>query len=178
MQNHTHTNYNHHWYIKTRLQCSHIFLTRYAKSHIHRLQSWSIHQNKVTMPPYLHDEICKMTHTHRSCSQVVDLAARGHWISSIFVDGSEKWFLACNGTTKLPSLTCTFGLQEHFASGRRKQRKNIDHWTQDDGLFILKTMIIGHGMKLFILMPGCSGLPPRTRLRERSMSQEFFWQLC
>jgi hypothetical protein len=26
-------------------------------------------------------------------------------------------------------------------------------------LFILKTMIIGHKMKLFILMPGGSGLP-------------------
>jgi hypothetical protein len=26
-------------------------------------------------------------------------------------------------------------------------------------LFILKTMIIGHRMKLFILMPGGSGLP-------------------
>jgi hypothetical protein len=29
----------------------------------------------------------------------------------------------------------------------------------DEGLFILKTMIIGHMMKLFILMPGGSGLP-------------------
>jgi hypothetical protein len=34
-----------------------------------------------------------------------------------------------------------------------------DHWTTDEGLFILKTMIIGHGMKLFILMPRGSGLP-------------------
>jgi hypothetical protein len=113
------------------------------------------------MRPYLHDEICKITHTHthRSCSQVVDLVARGHWISSISVDGSENWFLACNETTKLPSLTCTFGLQEHSASGRRKHRKNNDHWTHDEGLFILKTMIIGHRMNLFILMSGGSGLP-------------------
>jgi hypothetical protein len=29
----THTYYSHHWYIRTRLQCSHIFMTRYAKSH-------------------------------------------------------------------------------------------------------------------------------------------------
>jgi hypothetical protein len=94
-----------------------------------------------------------------SCSQVVNLAARGHWISSISVDGLENWFLACNETTKLPSLTCTFGLQEHSASGRRKHRKNNDHWTLDEGLFILKTMIIGRRMKLFILMPGGSGLP-------------------
>jgi hypothetical protein len=50
-------------------------------------------------------------------------------------------------------------LQDHSASGGRKHRKNNDHWTQDEGLFILKTMIIGHRMKLFILMPGGSGLP-------------------
>jgi hypothetical protein len=37
--------------------------------------------------------------------------------------------------------------------------KNNDHWTQDEGLFILKTVIIGHKMKLFILMPGGFGLP-------------------
>jgi hypothetical protein len=48
-------------------------------THTHILRSSLIHQNKVTMRPYLHDEICKITHTHRSCSQVVDLAARGHW---------------------------------------------------------------------------------------------------
>jgi hypothetical protein len=35
MQNHTHTDYSHHWYIRTRLQCGHIFMTRYAKSHTH-----------------------------------------------------------------------------------------------------------------------------------------------
>jgi hypothetical protein len=130
-------------------------------THTHRLQSSLIHQNKVTMRPYLHDEVCKIPHTHRSCSQVVDLAARGHWTSSISLDGSENWFLACNKTTKLPSLTCTFGLQEHSASGGRKHRKNNDHWTKDEGLFILKTMIIGHRMKLFILMPRGSGYLPR-----------------
>jgi hypothetical protein len=134
-------------------------MTRYAKSHTHRLQSSLIHQNKVTMRPYLHDEICKITHTLRSCSQVVNLAARGHWTSSNSLDGLENWSLACNKTTKPPRLTCTFGLQEHSASGGRKHRKNNDHWTKDEGLFILKTMIIGHRMKLFILMPGGSGLP-------------------
>jgi hypothetical protein len=41
------------------------------------------------MRPYLHDEVCKITHTHRSCSQVVDLAARGHRTSSISTDGLE-----------------------------------------------------------------------------------------
>jgi hypothetical protein len=143
MQNHTHADYNHHWYIRTRLQCGHIFMTRYAKSH-----------------------------THRSCSQVVDLATRGHRTSSIFVDGLESWFLAYDETTKLPSLTSTFGLQEHSTSGRRKYRKNNDHWTQDEGLFILKTMIIGHRMKLFILMPGGSGLPtPDTATRKEYVTR-------
>jgi hypothetical protein len=147
-------------------------MMRYAKSHTQRLQSWLIHQNKVTMQPYLHDEICKITHTHRSCSQVVDLAARGHWTSFIFVDGLEDWFLACNETTKLPSLTCTFGSQEHSASGRRKHRKNNDHWTRDEGLFILKTMIIGHRMKLFILMPWGFGLPsPDTATRKEYVTR-------
>jgi hypothetical protein len=84
-------------------------MMRYAKSHTHRLQSSLIHRNKVTMRPYLHDEICKITHTSillagRSCSQVVDLAARGHRTSSIFVDGLENWFVACNETTKQWSL--------------------------------------------------------------------------
>jgi hypothetical protein len=138
----------------------------------HRLQSSLIHQNKVTMRPYFHDEICKITHTHRSCSQVIDLAARGHWTSSIFVDVLENLFLACNETTKLPSLTCTFGLQEHSASGRRKHMKTNDRWTQDEGLFILKTMIIGHKMKLFILMRGGSGLPsPDTAARKKYVTR-------
>jgi hypothetical protein len=143
MQNHTHRDYSQHWYIRTRLQCGHIFMTRYAKSH-----------------------------THRSSSQVVDLVAHGHSTSSIFVDGLESWFLACNGSKNLPSLTCTFGLQEHSASGRRKNRKNNDHWTQDEGLFILKTMIIGNRMKLFILMPGGSGLPsPDTVARKEYVTR-------
>jgi hypothetical protein len=66
------------------------------------------------------------------------------------------------------SLTYTFGLQEHSVGGGRKHRKNNDHWTQDEGLFILKTMIIGHRMKFFILMPGGSGLPsPDTAARKK-----------
>jgi hypothetical protein len=32
---HTQRDYSHHWYIRTRLQCGHIFITRYAKSHTH-----------------------------------------------------------------------------------------------------------------------------------------------
>jgi hypothetical protein len=155
-------------------------------SHTQRLQSSLIHQNKVTIRPYLQTQYEKShtmitviidtseqgcnaaisswrdmqnhTHTHRSCSQVVGLAARGHRTKSIFVDGLENWFLACDETTKFPSLTCTFGFQEHSTSGR-KYRKNNDHWTRHERLFILQTIIIGHKMKLFILMPGGSGLP-------------------
>jgi hypothetical protein len=106
VQNHTHTH---------RLQSSLIHQNKVTMrpyhhdtickiTHRHRLQGSLIHQNKVTMRPYLHDEICKITHTHRSCSQVVDLAAHGHWTSSIFVDGLENWFLPCNETTKQWSL--------------------------------------------------------------------------
>jgi hypothetical protein len=58
-------------------------------------------------------------------------------------------------------------LQENSASGRRKHRKNNDHWTQDEGLFILKTMIIGHRMKLFILMPGGFGLPSPDKAAQK-----------
>jgi hypothetical protein len=40
------------------------------------------------------------------------------------------------------------------------------------GLFILKTMIIGHRMKLFILMPGDSGLPsPDTAARKKYVTR-------
>jgi hypothetical protein len=57
--------------------------------------------------------------------------------------------------------------EETSASGGRKHWKNNDHWTKDEGLFILKTMIIGHRMRLFILMPGDSGLPtPDTATRK------------
>jgi hypothetical protein len=45
-------------------------------------------------------------------------------------------------------LNLHFCFQEPSASGGRKHRKNNDHWTKDEGLFILKTMIIGHKMKI------------------------------
>jgi hypothetical protein len=152
-------------------------MTRYAKSHTHRLQSSLIHQNKVTMQPYLHDEI-KITHTH------IDLASR----SPILLAGYRScctWSLnklqLCWWHRELiPGLqwdhkafwTCTFGLQEHSASGGRKHRKNNDHWTLDEGLFILKTMIIRHRMKLFILMPGGSGLPsPDTNVSKEYVTR-------
>jgi hypothetical protein len=144
----THTEYSHHWYIRTRLQCGHIFMTRYAKSH-----------------------------THWSCSQVVDIAARGHWISFISVDGLENWFLACNETTKLSEpalLVC----------------KSI---LLVEGESIGKIMIMGYKMKdcsswkqwSMDTWWNCSswcqevlGYLPLTQLRARGMSQGFFWQLC
>jgi hypothetical protein len=147
---HTHTDYCHHWYIRTRLHCGHIFMTRYAKSHTHRLQSSLIHQNKVTMQPYLHDEICKITYTHRSCPQVVDLAARGHWVSPISVDGLENSFLACIETTKLSKSALLVCKSILWVEGER----------------------IGHKMNLFILMPGGSGLPtPDTATRKEYVTR-------
>jgi hypothetical protein len=63
-------------------------------------------------------------------------------------------------------------LQEHSSSAGRKHRKNNDHWTKDEGLFILKIMIIGHRMKLFILMPGGSRLPtPDTATRKEYVTR-------
>jgi hypothetical protein len=43
---------------------------------------------------------------------------------------------------------------------------------KDDRLFILKTMIIGHEIKLYILMPGGSGLPtPDTATRKEYVTR-------
>jgi hypothetical protein len=150
-----------------------------AKSHTHRLRSSLIHQKKVTMRPYLHDEICKITHTQitviidtseqgynavisswrgmqnhthrsillagRSCSQVIDLAARGHRTSSFSADSLETWFLAWLKRASVLQWdhkaywTCTFGLQEPSTSGGRKHGGR-------------KIMIIGHRMN----SSGCS----------------------
>jgi hypothetical protein len=60
-------------------------MTRYAKSHT-QITIIIDTSEQGTMRPYLHEKLCKITHTHtsillagrRSCSQVVDLAARGH----------------------------------------------------------------------------------------------------
>jgi hypothetical protein len=96
----------------------------------------------------------------RSCSQVVDLAARGHRTNSISIDGLETWFLACNETTKHPEpvlLVCKSLPRLKGASTGKIMV--IGHRMNSVGLFILKTMIIGHKMKLFILMPRGSGLP-------------------
>jgi hypothetical protein len=153
-------------------------MTRYAKSHTHKLQSSWIHQNKVTMRPYLHDEICKIAHTHRSCSQVVDLAARGHWTSSISLDGSENWFLACNKTTKLPSLTCTFGLQEHSASGGRKHRKKMIIGQRMKDRSSWKQWSLDIGWNCSSWCQEVLGYLPQTRLCGRGTSQGFFWQPC
>jgi hypothetical protein len=112
---------------------------RDMQNHTHRLQSSLIHQNKVTMRPYLHDEIWKITQTHtsillvgRSCSHVIDLAARGHWTSSIFVDGLENWFLACNGTTKLPKPALLVCKSIPRVDGERIGKIMITrHWMKD-----------------------------------------------
>jgi hypothetical protein len=178
MQNHTHTHtdYRHHWYIRTRLQCGHIFMMQNAKSHTHTdynhhwyIRTW-LQCSHIFMTRYA------KSHTH------IDLARR----SSILLVGRRScytWSLnklhLCWWLRKLiPALqldhkafwTCTFGLQEHSA----------------------KTMIIGHrrrdcsSWKQWSLDTwwNCSswcqevlGYLPRTRLRGRGMSQGFFWQL-
>jgi hypothetical protein len=90
------------------------------------------------MRPYLHDKICKITHTsillagRRSCCTWSSNKLHLCWWLGLQWDRKALW-------------TCTF--------------VSNDHWTKDEGLFILKTMIIGHRMKLFILMSGGFGLP-------------------
>jgi hypothetical protein len=152
-------------------------MTRFAKSHTHTQITVMIYTSEQGYNAAISSWQDMQNHTHtlillacrRSCSQVVDLAAHGNWISSIYVYGSENWFLACNETTKLPSLTCTFGLQEHSASGRRKHRKNNDQWTQDEGLFILKQWSLDTGWNYSSWCQEVLGYLPRARLRRRSM---------
>jgi hypothetical protein len=110
MKNHTHTDYSHHWYIRTRLQCGHIFMTRYAKSHTHiNLARRSI-----------------LLVGHRSCYTWSSNKLHFCWRLRDLIPGLQWDHKA--------SWTCTFGLQEPSASGGRKHggRKNNDHWTQDE----------------------------------------------
>jgi hypothetical protein len=152
MQNHTHTDYNHHWYIRTRLQCGHIFMMRYAKSHTHtsillagRRSSCTWSSNKLHFCWRLRDLIPGMT--------------------------KESFYLAMRTQS---ILNLYFWFARAFRDWREKAWKNNDHWTQDEGLFILKTMIIGRGMKLFILMPGGYGLPsPDTATRKEYVTRVF-----
>jgi hypothetical protein len=51
-------------------------LLRCKITHTHRLQSSLIHQNKVTRRPYLHDEICKITHTQ--ITVIIDTSEQGN----------------------------------------------------------------------------------------------------
>jgi hypothetical protein len=183
MQNHTHRDYSHPWYIRTRLQCSHIFMTRHAKSqnHTHTHITVIIDTSEQGYNAAISSwrDMKNHTHTsiflagHRSCSQVVDLAARGQWISSIYVDDLENWLLTCNDTTKIfePALLV---------------HKSIP---RVEGESIGKIMIIWHRMKdcsswkqrSLDTWWNCSswcqevlGYLPRTRLRVRGMSQGFF----
>jgi hypothetical protein len=134
-------------------------MTRYAKSHTHRLQSSLIHQNKVAMRPYLHDEICKITHTlilladHRSCCTCSLNKLHLCWWLRELIPGLQWDHKAF--------WTCTFGLQEHSASGGRKHRKkwsldtawrivhpeNNDHWTQDE-------IVHPNAMRFWATFPG------------------------
>jgi hypothetical protein len=78
------------------------------------------------MRPYLHDEICKITHTHRSCLQVIDLFARGHWISSILL-------MARLAIRPQSFLNLHFCFQWSLDKGWRIiHPENNHHWTQDE----------------------------------------------
>jgi hypothetical protein len=66
--------------------------------------------------------------------------------------------MVCNETTKLSEPTLWVC-------------KTFREWRE-------KAMIIGHSMKLFILMPRGSGLPSPDTAASKGMPQGFFWQLC
>jgi hypothetical protein len=122
--------------IRTRLQCGHIFMMRYAKSYTHIDLA---RRSSILLA-------CRRS----CCTWSLNKLHPCWWLRELIpgLQWDHKTF-----------WTCTFGLQEHSASVGRKHRKNNDHWTKDEELFILKIMIIGHKMKLFILMPGGSELP-------------------
>jgi hypothetical protein len=137
MQNHTHTDYSHHWYIRTRLQCGHIFMTRYAKSHTHidlarRLSillagrrsccTWSL--NKIHLCWWLRELIPSLQWDHKAfwtCTFVFKSLPRveGERIGKIMIIGQ-----------------------------RMKDCLSWKQWSLDTR------------WKLSILMPGGFGLPP------------------
>jgi hypothetical protein len=157
------------------------------------------------MRPYLHDEICKITHTE--ITVIIDTSEQG------YNEAISSWRDMQNHTHTSILLACRrsccmWSLNKlHFCwwfreliPGLQWDRKAF--WTctfvcksllRVEGESIGKIMIIGQRMKdcsswrQWSLDTGwnCSswcqevlGYLPRTRLRGRSMSQEFFSQLC
>jgi hypothetical protein len=122
--------------------------------HTHRLQSSLIHQNKVTIRPYLHDEICKITHTHiiviiDTSEQVYNAPIsswrdmQNHTHTSILLAGRRScctWSLnklhllmARLAIRPQSFLNLHFCFQWSLDKGWRivHPEKN-DHWTQDE----------------------------------------------
>jgi hypothetical protein len=66
---HTHIDYSHHWYIRTRLQCGDIFMMRYAKSHTHTQITVIIDTSEQGYNAAISSwrDMQNHTHTHRSC---------------------------------------------------------------------------------------------------------------
>jgi hypothetical protein len=149
---------------------------RDMQNHTHRLQSSLIHQNKVTMRPYLHDEICKITHTsilladRRSCcTWSLNKLHLCWWLRELILglQWDHKAFWTCTFVCKsLPRVEGESIGKIMIIGQRMKDCSSWKQWSLDTGW-------------------NCSswcqevlGYLPRTRLCRRSMSQEFFWQLC
>jgi hypothetical protein len=166
------------------------------------------------MRPYLHDKIWKITHTHRSCSQVIDLAASGHRTSSISADGLQTWFLAwlIKESFSLATLILVYKTKAvlNYAHLTRKNNEicsiqilfasSSSKWTQEKDRERVETYPLKNpsswrrgskrkpkcdGKSAASFPSACTswcqevlGYLPRTQLRERGMSQGFFWQLC
>jgi hypothetical protein len=147
-KSHTHTDYSHHWYIRTRLQCG-PSSCRDMQNHTHTsillagcrsCCTWSL--NKLHLCWWLRELIPGLQWDHKAfwtCTFVCKslLRVEGESIGKIMIIGQ-----------------------------RMKDCSSWKQWSLDTGWY-------------------CSswcqevlGYLPRTRLRERSMSQEFFRQLC
>jgi hypothetical protein len=143
MQNHTHTDYSHHSYIRTRLQCSHIWRDMQNHTHTSILLTgrrscctWSL--NKLHLCWWLRELIPGLQWDHKA-SWTCSFGLQEH--------SSSGW-------------------------RKRRKIMIIGHRMNSVRLFILKIMIIGHSMKLFILMPGGSGLPSRdTAARKKYVTR-------
>jgi hypothetical protein len=145
----THTDYSYYWYIRRRLQYGHIFMTRFAKSHTH---------TSILLP------------SRRSCCTWSLNKLHHYWWLRELIPGlqwNHKAFWTC-------TLVCNIHSRvEGESIGKimtiRQRMKDCSSWKQ----WSLDT-----GWNCSSWCQEVLGYLPQTRLRGRSMSQEFFSQLC
>jgi hypothetical protein len=132
-------------------------MTRYAKSHTHTHTQIRviIHTSEQGyMRPYLHDEICQITHTHRSCCTWSLNKLHFCWWPRELIPGLQWDHIAKITGHKMISIgfwNPNFGLQEPRCDGKAAAGfpSACTSWCQE---------VLGY--------------LPRTQLRARGMSQE------